>query len=723
MTAVAVAQRDHSPQPIAPVAPATLSLREAVSQVSDSSRNLLGLMALSNAAQRDLNSGSPETTLDGVISKAVLRSLLGALHYRDISTLRHSRRVALLAVGLAHHLGWEGRHLRVLEVAALLHDVGKIGVPDNVLYKPGKLSAAEAALIEVHQSIGINVLQACRVDAEVLKIVEEAHRAHSLKGTNERSLHKVHIGARILAVADAYESLCTEQTYRIAKPHHEIMKLMMEDSGKQFDTNVVSSLARWVQQDGLPFAAQTAELPNKGSRRLPLSLEECAEAMALCQIFSYLHMLETIYDGFHIVDAQRRFVVWNRGAENLVGRAASEIIGTEWSSEILGGTGKKQALGANGLPLSTIDDAIARGKTTMFQLPYRREGEQAVSLELQSVPLIDVDGHLHGVAEIFRNLANSSSTSKQSQTPEIKRLKLQASRDALTSVANRGELERQLRDLSDQYQENPDEPYCVIFADADHFKRINDTYGHQVGDHVLIDMAKHFTEETYSGEIVGRYGGEEFVILCPSTHLDQAVRRADRLRCSLKNAKVGGIDRLIVSCSFGVSQVEPGDTTETVLRRADRALYAAKDAGRDRTCSFTTAQLVELENNKRPAAAKENPFEFSGRFSAFLASEMVIHKLGAFIKDHGAELVDVQRERVLLRLHGARGLFSFRKSPHDRQGIEVELLMEGAERADRSKKLVIKVEIRPFGHFRDAQGFSERTHSIMMELKQYFAAE
>ncbi len=716
MAAIAVAPRFVSPPPAVNPLPATLSLREAVSQVSDSSRNLLGLMALTNAAERDLSSGSSETTLDGVISKSVLRSLLGALHYRDLRTLRHSRRVALLAVGLASHLGWEGRHLRVLEVAALLHDVGKIGVPDNVLYKPGKLGVDEIELMDLHHGIGINVLQACRVDPEVLRIVDQAHRAYDAKESTERLIRDVHIGARILAVADAYESLCTEQVYRVAKPHEEIMNLLTAESGKQFDGNVVNSLARWVQQDGLPFAAQTTDLHNTSRHREFVSLEEDAEAMALCQIFSYLYMLESLYDGFHVVDSERRFVVWGRGAERLFGRPASSVLGQEWCADFFDMSPPAPVAGSEAQELSSLENAIACGKSVVFQRTFQKADRPAIQLELQTVPLIDAQGRLHGVAEIFSNL------SRNSKAPEFKQLKLKASRDALTSVANRGELEIQLKLLADQFQENPDDPFCVIFADADHFKRVNDTYGHQVGDQVLIDLAKHLCEETYSGEIVGRYGGEEFLVLCPSTELEQAVRRADRLRTSLQNAKIGGTERLKITCSFGVSQMEPGDTIEMVLRRADQALYAAKEGGRDRTCSMASVQ-VHAEDSEASRPKKEKiPFEFTGSFLAVLGSEMVVHKLAGFVKDHEALIVDVTRERVVLRLRGS-GLLSYFGSSPDRQGIEVELLMEGVGRATGQDRMCIDVRMSPFGWFRDATCFAERARNVMMELKQHFFAE
>lgn len=129
----------------------------------DSSRILLGMMALSQTAEQDRAECDADDLLQGVVTKSVLRSLLSALHFRDVSTVRHSRRVAMLSAAVGQYLGWEGRPLKVLEVAALLHDVGKIGVPDNILFKPGKLSPDEAELMALHHNIGNDVLQACRV--------------------------------------------------------------------------------------------------------------------------------------------------------------------------------------------------------------------------------------------------------------------------------------------------------------------------------------------------------------------------------------------------------------------------------------------------------------------------------------------------------------------------------------------------------------------------------
>ncbi len=719
MTALAEAPTSELMRPHSPAARVP-SVSPGARTTSDSSCALLGLLALAETAALDFADGSPELTLDGVISKTVLRSLLGALHQRDVATVRHSRRVALLAVGLANHLGWEGRHLKVLEVAALLHDIGKIGVPDNVLYKPGKLSPDEMELMGLHYNIGIDVLQACRVDGQVLEIVDQSQRAYTPGGDSSRLLgREIHMGARILAVADAYESLCTEQVYRHAKSHEDIMTLLTEGSGTQFDGNIVSALARWVQQDGLPFAAQNAELNDVGRHRGEACPVEAREAGSICQIFAYLHTLESLYDGFHLLDANRRFLIWNRGAESLLGHSTHEMLGRGWSCQLLGYRDPQGGeITDEDCPLR---HAIDSGRTTMFQMEARRADGHLVRVELQAVPLFDESGTLQGVAEVYRDLARSGGKRPQ----EFRELKLAATRDALTNVANRGELETQLTAMVGEFARNPHEPFSVIFADADHFKRVNDTYGHQVGDRVLIDLAKLFTRETYSGELVGRYGGEEFVILCPGTDLEQAVRRAERLRNTLHDAKIGGIDRLKITSSFGVAQVEPGDSVESLMRRADKALYTAKESGRNRTCSLTNVDLLQEGRTRSASEEPSDPLLYTSSFSAVVASEMVVYKLGGFVSDHKAVLLEVTTERVIMRIGRSSWLPSFSWTPPP-PPVEIELIMAGlsdSRSKTGSQRLRISTRVRPQSWVRDAKLFQQRAQLLVRELKQYFAAE
>ncbi len=373
----------------------------------DSSRLLLGLMTLHKRAEATGQSVLSAESLSGIISKGVLRSLMSALHFRDAATIRHSRRVALLATGIAKHLGWEAQQITLLEVAALLHDMGKIGVPDNILFKPGRLSPDETELMDLHHNIGVDVLQACRVNKEVVKfIVQAAHHYHGYIGRTRPAGTNFCQGARILAVADAYDSLATDKTYRDAKSHADILAILKEASGSQFDGNIVRALERWVENEGLPFS-ETLDDPTPAVASPKASGPQNAqEASSLGHIFSYLYLLESLYDGFYLVDADLRFVIWNRGAEKLLGRDAYDMLGQAWTSGLLGYADKLgESLAENDVPMK---QALESGSPATQNVQIQTADGRWIDVEMQSVPLIDAEGRLHGVAEIFRDLSRNS---------------------------------------------------------------------------------------------------------------------------------------------------------------------------------------------------------------------------------------------------------------------------------------------------------------------------
>lgn len=686
----------------------------------DSSRILLGLMALSRTAETSGGPTGGANSLEGVIHKGVLRSLLSALHFRDVATVRHCRRVAHLSVGIAQHLGWEDRNLTVLEVAALLHDIGKIGVPDNILLKPGKLNADEAELMALHHNIGIDILQAARADRQVLEIIAQAHTHYSSSGDGYRRVgSELHQGARILAVADAYDSLSTDQVYRQGKSHAEAVKTLCENAGTQFDGNVVRALSRWIDTTGLPFGKDGSEGLELLRSRETATPEEAFDANCLCHIFSYLYVLESLYDGFYLVDSDLRFVVWSRGIEKLLGRSAPEMLSRTWTSRQVGYYDiRGRELADSHCPMHHV---VAQGRPVSAPLMVQREDGRKLMVEVQTVPLLDTNGHLQGVVEIFRDVTRSTR-----RPQEFRELKMAASRDALTSVANRGELESQLATLvCDFAKDGNAEPFSVIFLDVDHFKSVNDTHGHVVGDQVLIDLARLLQQETYSGELIGRYGGEEFVVLCPDTDLAQAVRRAERLRSTISRSKIGGIEDRTITSSFGVTQAEPGDSVESVLRRADRALYTAKETGRNRTCSLTSAEMLSGKDNDAAPSPPADPFVFTGEFRAVVAAEMVIYKLGGFVSDKRAKLVEVSEERAKLRV-GTAGLFGFWGGSEGRQPVEVEVNFSRSRSSDQkgaAQRVQVAVRITPLGWIRDPELFQARAQRVLQDMRSYFAAD
>jgi diguanylate cyclase (GGDEF)-like protein/PAS domain S-box-containing protein len=157
----------------------------------------------------------------------------------------------------------------------------------------------------------------------------------------------------------------------------------------------------------------------------------------------------------------------------------------------------------------------------------------------------------------------------------------QATHDALTGLFNRRHVEDLLRNEVDRAQRHA-RPLAVAMLDADHFKIINDTYGHPTGDDVLRVISERCRKTLRANDVLGRYGGEEFVIVFPETNLDEAGAVAERLRAAVAaNPIKVGDHKLDVTVSIGVAAYAPGNDVERLIERADAALYSAKQDGRN----------------------------------------------------------------------------------------------------------------------------------------------
>ncbi|MCA9023433.1 MAG: HD domain-containing protein, partial [Planctomycetaceae bacterium] len=357
-----------------------------------SSKILRQLISLSEDFEEYSLESDNSDMIDQVISRKHLRKLLSALQARDAATLCHSRRVAFLAKGIATNLGWEGIHLKRLEVAALLHDIGKIGVPDHIIFKPGKLTSEEIELMSHYHNIGLDVLQACRTDHEVLTILSQT-RYHFSGATNGYQFigSEVNQGARILAIADAYDSLATDQVYRTGKKHEEIMSILMEAAGTQFDGNIVCALSRWEQNEKQAFHDALLEV-NRLFQPKDFTEREAQEANLISNIFSYLFQIESLYDGFYIVNADFQFVILSPGLEKLADLRAIDILGESWTSTSLPLTNKE---GTNLTSAEcSMNRVIANGKPMTTEFMLERPGGRLINIEVQSVPMFGDDGRL-----------------------------------------------------------------------------------------------------------------------------------------------------------------------------------------------------------------------------------------------------------------------------------------------------------------------------------------
>lgn len=171
-----------------------------------------------------------------------------------------------------------------------------------------------------------------------------------------------------------------------------------------------------------------------------------------------------------------------------------------------------------------------------------------------------------------------------------------AETDRLTGLFNRGKLDDILMAELKRTVRH-ERLLAVIMMDIDHFKRLNDTFGHQAGDAVLIAVAKALRLELRASDSLGRWGGEEFLVICPETDLQGAQALADKLRAQLTRVQLEGIGG--VTASFGVAAFRPTDGADSLLRRADDALYRAKDAGRNKV-------ILEEGKDKPTALSKQD---------------------------------------------------------------------------------------------------------------------
>src|SRR5262249_52171376 len=146
----------------------------------------------------------------------------------------------------------------------------------------------------------------------------------------------MHAGARILSVADAYDTLRCEQVFRRAKSHEEAMTILVENTGTQFDGTAINALTRWSDANGLGGSSEyLAEDQSADAADLFADAQEAHDAHVLSLILSHLYLLENLYDGFYIVDAELRFLVFNGAAARLLGQPAEQLLSRAWTSRTI----------------------------------------------------------------------------------------------------------------------------------------------------------------------------------------------------------------------------------------------------------------------------------------------------------------------------------------------------------------------------------------------------
>lgn len=236
---------------------------------------------------------------------------------------------------------------------------------------------------------------------------------------------------------------------------------------------------------------------------------------------------------------------------------------------------------------SSVSQFLERSDSYSGQLTESREAiSKATSLEhikaIEQELLGNIDRLHHANTEYRRQLAEANEQLGRQQE-QLEQLQVDVGTDFLTGLPNRRALEGRLKEAVDRNNRYGSK-FSMVIVDVDHFKRVNDEYGHMAGDRTLKAIAGLLGEHLRGSDILGRYGGEEFVMILPETTAEQAERMAERIRRHVENASFKySSDTIRVTVSAGVGEVlRPKDTSEQLFERVDAALYKAKQTGRNK---------------------------------------------------------------------------------------------------------------------------------------------
>lgn len=286
-------------------------------------------------------------------------------------------------------------------------------------------------------------------------------------------------------------------------------------------------------------------------------------------------IVDNIHDGLYIVDKDRAITFWNKAAERITGYNADEVLGKKCSETILthmDGKGNKLCTGHCPLEKTMADKKMREAE---IYLHHKKGHRVPVSVRVST--LTDSDGRVVGGIELFTDISYRASTEQR-----IKELEKMALLDTLTQLANRPCILRALQGDLEEYRRYGI-AFGLLFMDIDHFKKVNDTHGHDAGDKVLRSVADTFTANSRAFDLYGRWGGEEFIGIIRNITGEALEALGNRLRLLVKETScLHDGKRLSVTISMGATQVRGADTIESLIKRADTLLYKSKAAGRNR---------------------------------------------------------------------------------------------------------------------------------------------
>jgi diguanylate cyclase (GGDEF)-like protein/putative nucleotidyltransferase with HDIG domain len=542
-----------------------------------------------------------------------------AIEAKDHSTHDHLRRVQTYAVQLGKDLGLSEAELNALRAASMLHDIGKLAVPEQILSKPGRLTPEEFDRMKIHPIVGAEILDRVQFPYPVVPIVRSHHEKWDGTGY-PYGLKKeaIPIGARILSVVDCFDALTSERPYRRAISADEAMKHLHSEMETSFDPRVVAAIEkRYLELEDVvqrsestrsPFtsvahtnrsvapSAGFAEVPNAAEVRATSFLASIVSARQEAQLLfelaqtlgNSLSLRETLsvvavrlkemipHDliVFYVCQEQKLTPRYVHGVDYDLFRALEVPIG----QGISGWVAQHQKPIINGDPMAESkhlgDPSRVSVLRSTLSIPLQgRDGVAGVLTLYRKEKQAFTKDHLRMLLAASSKLGLSVENSLQFEKAQDT-----ASTDFLTGLPNARSICAHL-DSELSRSERSGSPLAVLLCDLNGFKTVNDNFGHLVGNKLLVEIAKKFRTVCREYDLVGRLGGDEFILVLPEFTPATVKELLPRVELAVEEAGQAICGKKVVTASVGAAfYPQDGVTAEELLSEADRSMYEAKEA-------------------------------------------------------------------------------------------------------------------------------------------------
>jgi len=566
-----------------------------------------------------------------------IEALALAIEAKDQRTHDHLRRVQAYAVGIGKEMALSDPDMEALRAAAILHDIGKLAVPEHIISKPGKLTPEEFEKIKIHPMVGAEILERVNFPYPVVPIVRAHHEKWNgggypigLRG------EEIPIGARILSVVDCFDALASDRSYRPGLTGEDALRQVESEAGKSFDPKVVDCLKRHllelekdaqVQESvkklisvgvkidrsvqpaaGFEITSQASTLVHKSPIDFLASIASARqEVQTLYELSQELGNSLSLDDTLSVLSVRLKRLIPHDSIViyvNKDGRLVPEYVSGEnhavlTSLQIPFGEGVSGWVAANRKPIVNGNPAVEPG--------YRGNPAKYSTLRsAMAVPLESVSGVV-GVLTLYHAHADAFSrdhvrilTAIQSKLAlsvenalKFRMAESSATTDYLTGLPNARSLFLHL-DSELARCKRTTMPLTVLVCDLDGFKQVNDRFGHLVGNQVLRSIAQKLKEACREYDYAARMGGDEFVLVLPGLKPETVQATESRLhRLAVEvGREVCGESLLALSVGHA-SYPTAGLDAEDLLAAADRRMYVEKQEHRNE--SYTRAALLSLE--------------------------------------------------------------------------------------------------------------------------------